>query len=576
LPDRVDAWGVAGVSVFLGDRLVLDDVSLPVRPGEVSAVVGGDGAGKTTLLRVLCGRVVPASGSVGNPGRRHIGYQPAASGTWPKLTVAENLAMVAGAYELSGSVFAQRREELLGAAGLVEAQDQLACDLSGGMRQKLGFCMAMLPMPRLLILDEPSTGVDPVSRVELWSLIANAAAKGAAVAMATSYLDEAERAHEVLVLDAGAALLAGTPAHVLADTPGTITHLPQATEPNLAWRRGRQVHQWHAGPPRGDEVAISADMEDAVVAAALAHRGGGDSVVIVPPPEGSRGGGMLITAAGLGKVFGAKTVVDEVTIRVAPGEIVGLIGANGAGKTTVIRMLLGILEATRGAVRLFGVPPSRQARQQVGYVPQGLGLYRDLTVAENLAFVSAAYRRPARPAGDLAGISAEVVSGIGLGRQRQLAFTCALAHAPSLLVLDEPTSGVDPVARARLWDTIHTQAERGAGLLVSTHYMQEAEQCDRLILMDLGRIVAEGTTSEIVGDTTTVRVHTDTWAAAFEALRGADVPVALAGREVRAVGTPADQVRQVLAAAGVASRVEVVTATLEEKMTAIVRARSPV
>jgi ABC-2 type transport system ATP-binding protein/ribosome-dependent ATPase len=315
-------------------------------------------------------------------------------------------------------------------------------------------------------------------------------------------------------------------------------------------------------------------MEDAVVAAALAHRGGGETAVAAPAPEGNSGGGMLVSALGLTKVFGAKTVVDEVTIQVAPGEIVGLIGANGAGKTTVIRMLLGILEATRGEVLLFGVPPSRRARQRVGYVPQGLGLYRDMTVAENLSFVSAAYGRPAQPLGELAEMSADLVDGIGLGRQRQLAFICALAHSPSLLILDEPTSGVDPLARARLWDTIHAQAERGAGVLVSTHYMQEAEQCDRLILMDLGRIVAEGTTSRIVGDTTTVRVRTDAWASAFEALRSADVPVALAGRQVRAVGTPPDRVRHVLAAAGVVGQVETVTATLEEKMTAIVRTRS--
>jgi ABC-2 type transport system ATP-binding protein/ribosome-dependent ATPase len=321
-------------------------------------------------------------------------------------------------------------------------------------------------------------------------------------------------------------------------------------------------------------MAISVDMEDAVVAAALAHRGGGEAAVAVPGPEGISRGGTLVNAVGLTKVFGAKAVVDQVTFQVAPGEIVGLIGANGAGKTTVIRMLLGILEATDGEVTLLGSPPSRRARQRVGYVPQGLGLYRDLTVAENLSFVSAAYRRPAQPLGELAGMSADLVEGIGLGRQRQLAFICALAHAPSLLVLDEPTSGVDPIARARLWDIIHVQADKGAGLLVSTHYMQEAEQCDRLILMDLGRIVAEGTTSEIVGDTTAIRVHTDSWASAFEALREADVPVALAGREVRAVGTPAERVRQVLAAAGVGGRVELVTATLEEKMTAIVGARS--
>jgi ABC-2 type transport system ATP-binding protein len=195
LPEHADRWGVAGVTVILGDRLVLDGVSLPVRPGAVTAVVGGDGAGKTTLLRTLCGRVAPASGSVSNPGRRNIGYQPATSGTWANLTVAENMAVVAGAYKLPNTVFAQKQRELLGTAGLLDAQDRLACKLSGGMRQKLGFCMAMLHAPRLLVLDEPSTGVDPVSRVELWALIAEAAANGAAVAMATTYLDEAERAH---------------------------------------------------------------------------------------------------------------------------------------------------------------------------------------------------------------------------------------------------------------------------------------------------------------------------------------------------------------------------------------------
>jgi ABC-2 type transport system ATP-binding protein len=299
LPEHRDAWGVAGVSVVLGGRLVLDDVSLPVRPGAVTAVVGGDGAGKTTLLRTLCGRVAPANGSVRKPGRRHIGYQPAASGTWANLTVAENLAMVAGAYKLPTAPFAQRRGELLAAAELLEVQDRLACELSGGMRQKLGFCMAMLHTPQLVVLDEPSTGVDPVSRVELWALIAEAAVKGAAVTMATTYLDEAERAHEVLVLDAGTALLCGTPAQVLTGAPGTITQPPEATEPALAWRRGRQVHQWHPGAPRPGEKAISVDTEDAVVAAALAHRGRGEAAAAVPAPEGNNGGGLLVSAVGL-------------------------------------------------------------------------------------------------------------------------------------------------------------------------------------------------------------------------------------------------------------------------------------
>jgi ABC-2 type transport system ATP-binding protein len=166
-----------------------------------------------------------------------------------------------------------------------------------------------LHTPRLLVLDEPSTGVDPVSRVELWALIAEAAGKGAAVAMATTYLDEAERPHEVLVLDAGVTLLSGTPAQVLGDAPGTITELPAATEPTLAWRRGSKVHQWHPGPPRPDETGISVDMEDAVVAAALSHRGGREAAVAVPPPDSTSADGMLVNAAGLTKVYGAKTVV---------------------------------------------------------------------------------------------------------------------------------------------------------------------------------------------------------------------------------------------------------------------------
>lgn len=576
MPEAGTGWGVTGISVILGDRMVLNDVSLETIPGSVVAVVGGDGAGKTTLLRAMCGRVIPATGTVTVPHRRRIGYQPATAGSWANLTVEQNLAVVARAYGLDRGRLHQRQEDLLTAAGLLEARHRLASQLSGGMRQKLGFCMAILHEPEMLVLDEPSTGVDPVSRVELWALISDAVARGAAVVMATTYLDEAERTQQVLALDRGVALLQGTPAEVLADAPGTVTRVAVATRPSLAWRRGRQVRQWHPGPPQPGDAVVTPDMEDAFVAAALDHRGDGGSPVPVPPPVTVADCDVLIAATDVSQHFGGTLAVDHVSMRVAPGEIVGLIGANGAGKTTLIRMLLGLLEPSQGEVDLFGAPPSRQTRRKVGYVPQGLGLYRDLTVAENLAFVAAAYGESARPEGELAELSGDLVDAIGLGQRRQLAFACALAHAPALLVLDEPTSGVDPIARARLWDTIHTQAEAGAGLLVSTHYMQEAEQCDRLILMDLGRVVAEGTTAQIIESTTATQVRTATWTGAFEALRAADLPVALAGREVRVVDTSPDTVREVLGAAGVSCQVDVVPATLEEKMTAITRARAGV
>jgi ABC-2 type transport system ATP-binding protein len=365
MPDD-KVWGVVGVTVVLDDRVVLDNVTLQVRPGTLAAVVGGDGAGKTTLLRTICGRVTPSAGTVFESNRRRIGYQPATSGCWANLTVSENMAVVGQAYGLAPDRFRQRQADLLPAAGLADAHDRSARQLSGEMRQKLGFSMAMLHQPDLLVLDEPSTGVDPVSRVELWALIADAAAKGAAVLMATTYLDEAERVHHVMVLDRGVALLQGTPDEVLADTPGTVTEVPIATDPARAWRRGRRVHQWHPGPPRPSDSVVSVDMEDAVVAAALAHRGEQGASVSRSVSPTSMDGDLLVEAHQLTKQFGSKTVVDDVTIAVAPGEIVGLIGANGAGKTTLIRMVLGLLAASAGDVVLLGMPPSRETRKQVG------------------------------------------------------------------------------------------------------------------------------------------------------------------------------------------------------------------
>ena len=249
---------------------------------------------------------------------------------------------------------------------------------------------------------------------------------------------------------------------------------------------------------------------------------------------------MLAEASGATRRFGAFTAVDTVSLSVAPGEIVGLLGANGAGKTTLIKMLLGLSAPTAGTVTMFGQPPSRTTRTRLGYVPQGLGLWETLTVRENLRFAATAFGAdPDTPLpGSLHDAADHLVADIGLGLQRQLAFTIALAHKPDLLVLDEPTSGVDPLSRARLWDTVHDQADRGVGVLVTTHYMQEAEQCDRLVLMSHGRNVASGTRTDIIGDTTACEVETPDWAAAFTALTDAGLPVTLAGRRIRYLPTP--------------------------------------
>jgi ABC-2 type transport system ATP-binding protein len=256
--------------VVFGSRVALRDVTLDVPEGKVTAVVGGDGAGKTTLLRCLTGRVRPTAGRVVAPPLREIGFMPTSGGVWQDLTVEENIAFVASAYRIRGAERVRRRDHLLAAAGLAGAADRPAGKLSGGMRQKLAFSLAMFHQPALLVLDEPSTGVDPVSRVDLWRLIAQAAADGTAVVQSTTYLDEAERAGHLVVLDAGRVLSAGTPARVVRACPGTITTSRDPADRDRAWRRGRVFHVWHPGAARDGEVPIGADLEDAVIALSLA------------------------------------------------------------------------------------------------------------------------------------------------------------------------------------------------------------------------------------------------------------------------------------------------------------------
>jgi ABC-type multidrug transport system ATPase subunit len=271
-------------------------------------------------------------------------------------------------------------------------------------------------------------------------------------------------------------------------------------------------------------------------------------------------------AVAVTRAFGHFVAVDQVGLEVGPGEVVGLLGANGAGKTTLIRLLLGLLRPTAGEIRLFGEPPSRRTRRRIGYLPQGLGLYDDLTPAENLAFSAAVFGGGAEAAslpGPLRGYGSTVVGSLPLGIQRTTAFAAALAHRPDLLVLDEPTSGVDPLARARLWETVAGAAAAGAGVLVTTHYMDEAGECDRLVIMAAGRVVARGTAREITGDAQVSVVEPGSWAAAFGALEASGLPVALVGRTLRVPGAAPGEVRQALG--DLPATVTSAPATLEER-----------
>jgi ABC-2 type transport system ATP-binding protein len=283
----------------------------------------------------------------------------------------------------------------------------------------------------------------------------------------------------------------------------------------------------------------------------------------------------LAETRGASRRFGAFTAVSAADLVIGRGEVVGLLGANGAGKTTLIRLLLGLLRPSAGIVRLFGSPPSIATRRRVGYVPQTLGLFAGLTVAENWAFTSAAFRNQGAAVPEA--ISAwkhELVGGLPLGAQRQVAFAAALSHRPELLILDEPTSGVGPLGRARLWDGIRNSATSGAGVLVTTHNMEEAEQCDRLVVMAEGRVVARGAADEIIGGRTVAEVRCDDPNRAFALLDGGGVPVQLHGRMLRAGGSSA-AVAGLLSRAGVDATIEAVPANLEEAFVDIVAAPTP-
>lgn len=568
----------------------LKSVSFAVQAGGVSALVGPDGAGKTTMLRIIAGLLSFDSGSLvifgrsadkaGPELRQKIGYMPQKFGLYEDLTVQENLDLYADLRGLAKEGREERYKELLVMTALEPFRTRLAGKLSGGMKQKLGLICTLVQPPELLLLDEPTVGVDPLSRRELWQIIEILTTRsGMSVVVSTSYLDEAAKCDEVVLLHEGAMLARGTPKKIteMADGMSYIAKPPQGEAPRSLQARLFSAAGVIDAVPQGGEVrlvhaALASEQkkklqellsgaETRPVAASLE-----DSFMLLlnkyvdktgeevqeettpatsaPPAfysaapsekisstEEQKKGEPVIETRNVSRLFGDFIAVNNISFSVYKGEVFGLLGPNGAGKTTTFKMLCGLLPASKGTLRIAGVDVTKareEARRHLGYVAQKFSLYSPLTVRENLEFFSGAYglrgeiqtrrmREVARdfslegcmdmPAGDLPG-----------GYKQRLAMAVGLLHEPSILFLDEATSGADPLARREFWQRISFLAQQGVTIIVTTHFMEEAEYCDRVLIQSDGIMLALDTPANIRAEAKSASCPSPTMEEAFIAI----------------------------------------------------------
>ncbi|MGE3296343.1 MAG: ribosome-associated ATPase/putative transporter RbbA [Porticoccaceae bacterium] len=489
VPDVAPVARLTGIGLRYGAVRALDGIDLELPAGQLLGLIGPDGVGKSSLLALIAGARAIQSGRIEVLGgdmadARHrrrlcprIAYMPQGLGKnlYPTLSIFENLDFFGSLFGHGRAARGARIRELTAATGLAPFIDRPAGKLSGGMKQKLGLCCALIHDPDLLILDEPTTGVDPLSRRQFWELIAGirAARPGMSVLVATAYMEEAARFDWLVAMDAGAVLACGTP-------------------PALLERTG------------------SATLEEAFIALLPETRRRGHRAVVIPPRAGD--GAVAIEAQDLSMKFGDFVAVDQVSFRIQRGEIFGFIGSNGCGKTTTMKMLTGLLSPSAGQARLFGRavdPRDLDTRRRVGYMSQAFSLYTELTVRQNLVlharlFALSEARIPERVremAGrfDLDGVLDALPNALPLGVRQRLSLAVALIHGPELLILDEPTSCVDPIARDGFWRALMELSRRdGVTIFISTHFMNEAERCDRIALMHAGRVLATDTPAALV------------------------------------------------------------------------------
>jgi ABC-2 type transport system ATP-binding protein len=544
----------------LGKRFQVDhrafqaiaDVSFEAAAGAVTALVGSDGAGKTTLLRLIAGLLAPDAGALSAIGfdvaadpqavQSRIGYMPQRFGLYDDLSVQENLDLYADLHGVSVDERRRKYPQLMEMTALGPFTHRLAGQLSGGMKQKLGLACTLVSTPQLLLLDEPTAGVDPLSRRELWQIIRDLVREvGLPVIVATSYLDEADRCDHVIVLHRGGVLAQGPPQAISARAAGRSFHVRPAGGERPRELQARLLTHPAVidAAPEAGQVRVVLNTDDARAALAgvaaetitptpahfedgfmmlLRATADGAPLAAAPTPAapGARpaapgaAAGPEVQVRGLVRRFGAFTAVDDVSFEVERGEIFGLLGPNGAGKTTTFRMLCGLLTVTGGELRVGGADMRRaraSTRGRLGYVAQKFSLYGLLSVSENLDFFASAYglrglRKRQRidwalAEFDLTDHAHSPAAQLAGGHKQRLAMAAALLHEPEILFLDEPTSGADPLARRDFWRRITALSNQEVTVIVTTHFMAEAEYCDRIAILDSGRILAQGPPGEI-------------------------------------------------------------------------------
>ena len=532
-----------------GDFEAVRGINLEIAAGEIFGLIGPDGAGKTSVFQILGGVMQATAGRTdmyqipARQARSFVGYLTQTFSLYQDLSVAENLRYLGELRLLSRRQIEERGMHYLEMFDMERFTDRLAGSLSGGMKQKLALACALIAQPKILLLDEPTTGVDPVSRREFWDALANLSNEGMTMVVATPYLDEAERCHRVALMHDGTIHQTGTPAEIRR-TQGLDRLQVKAGELGRAedtLRQSAVIEDVQRFGDRLDVMVRDARAGETNVRQSLAQAGIPVLAVKraaptlenafvatlrqlngeVRTPEFPRRrqfrerskDAVAIGAHHLDKRFGKFNAVKDINIEIKYGEIYGLLGANGAGKTTTIKMLCGLIGASSGQMQLAGEHGSLRSsfvRQRIGYMSQKFSLYDDLTVEENLDFFAGVYQVPRAEREEkkrwvlevsgLEGCGNLMTGSLPGGWKQRVAFGASVMHEPSVLFLDEPTSGVDPLARRAFWKMINSFADRGVAVLVTTHYLEEAEQCNRLGFMVAGELVAEGTPSSVKAD----------------------------------------------------------------------------